>query len=76
MCLIKKSPYTQFTVQFTVKVGITHIWEKDTYILWYTYIKTLAYAVWHSQQRLLSEGESEFWEVYKLTTSQLLTLLF
>ena len=40
------------------------------------HIKTLAYAVWHSQQRLLSEGESEFWEIYKLTKSQLLTLLF
>ena len=61
--------------QFTLKVRITHIWKKDACVLWYTYIKTLAYAAWLSKQTLLSKGGSEFWEINELATSQLLTLM-
>ena len=62
--------------QFTIKVCITHIWKKkNACVLWYTHIKTLAYAVWLSKQTLLSEAGSELWEINKLTTSQLLTLM-
>ena len=62
-------------IQFIVKVRIIHIWKKDACILWYTHIKTLAYAAWLSKQTLLSKGGSEFWEINELTTSQLPTLM-
>ena len=49
--------------------------KKDACVLWYTHIKTLAYAIWLNKQILLSEGGSKLWEINKLTTSQLLTLM-
>ena len=61
--------------QFTLKVRITHIWKKDACVLWYTHIKTLAYAAWLSKQALFSKGGSEFWGINETTTSQLLTLM-
>ena len=61
--------------QFTLKVRIIHIWKTDACVLWYTHIKTLAYAAWLSKQTLFSKGGSEFWEINEPTTSQLLTLM-
>ena len=67
--------YINLSTQFTVTAFITHIWKKDACVLWHTHIKILAYAVWLNKQTLLSEGGSELWEINKLTTSQLLTLM-
>ena len=67
--------YINLYTLFTVKVCITHIWKKDACVMCYTHIKTLAHAVWLSKQTLLSEGGLELWEINKLTTSQLLTLI-
>ena len=50
--------------------------KKDACVMWYTHIKTLAYAVWLSKQALLNEGGSELGEINELTTLQLLTLMF
>ena len=36
-------------IQIIVKVRIIHIRKKDACILWYTHIKTLAYAAWLSK---------------------------